>query len=105
MLHPYARVRERELHQLAELIVLWLECLHSSGWVGTATELHDELADEAAPRQWIPIGQGLSAKVATLASALADAGWCVRIGRTSAGRYIAFQRDTDDDDDETNTRR
>jgi hypothetical protein len=104
MLHLYARVRERELHQLGELIVLWLECLHPEGWIGSATQLHDELADEAAPRQHVPFGQGLSAKVSIIRDSLAAAGWHVRIGRTSAGRYIAFQRAHDDDGVEINSR-
>jgi len=103
MLHPYARVRERELHQLGELIVLWLECLHPDGWVGSASQLHDELEDEAGPRLRIPFGQGLSAKVAILSHAIAAAGWRVRTGRTSASRYIAFQRVRDDDGDERNS--
>jgi len=105
MLTTYERGRERELHQLGELIVLWLECLHPDGWLGSASELHDELQGEAGPRQRIPVRQGLSGKIAVLSYSLAAAGWRVRWGRTSAGRYLAFERVHDDDDDERNTRR
>jgi hypothetical protein len=104
MLTTYERGRERELHQLGELIVLWLECLHPDGWLGSASELH-ELQGEAGPRQRIPVRQGLSGKIAVLSYSLAAAGWRVRWGRTSAGRFIAFERAHDDDDDERNTRR
>ena len=92
----YTRYQATAEERFRRLLAAWLATLPPAGWTGGVAELVAALDDlEHAVKffAFVPTGSALSKALLRDEPTIRAAGFRLRVGRTKAARFIAFERE------------